>query len=321
MPLLVVALILIGGCAAAQLSVFAPAARLPGQIWTLYATGKKVVRWDVKFNYESYSVDGEKLELPLVMPDGSPSGAAPLEIAAVLSNGRVERFAKDVALGSARDALIAEWIAIIQSENGTMRKSNSVAAPGQCKRYLINTFARASAQYAMSAAPDKPLAMPTEPNAKDGGRVYGCAWTLPSPFSGNPFFTAAEYDYGDSYTLRENKEAARALLESAQPGDVIQMMAVYNNGERGTHTLLVTEAYDSETDTLHWADSNFRMRVVDGVRYGIVEAEQSRSVDEVAGWLAQSNCAATIYRLSRDLTLRQTTAADLYAVDAVKSNP
>lgn len=301
--ILIVSVLMTTTTAFAQLSVFAPETRLPGQKWVLNATGKRVVRWDVTFGSSEFTVDGDKLELPLVMPEETDS--APLTIEAVMSNGKTETYTQDVTQGSARDALIAEWIALIKADDGAMRKSNSTTAPGQCKRYLVNTFAQAAANYELILAPYITLNMPEDSNPNDGTRVRGVAWTMPENPYGSPFYTAASYDFNKSATKTLNKQAARDMLMAAKPGDVIQMMALYDNGVRGTHTLLVTEGYDEETDTLYWADSNFKNKVIDGVRYGLVVANQKRSIDEIVSWLVNPSCGATLYRISPFVALRE----------------
>jgi len=205
---------------------------------------------------------------------------------------------------SARETLISDWIWYIRADNGTARKAGSVKAPGQCKRYLINSFASVAENYSMKVSHGSVLKMPEEPNPDNDKRIKGAAWYLPSAYEGNPFFTFAEYDYDRNKTAKENKTDALEFLALAQPGDVIQMMAVYRNGERGTHTLLITAPYDRDADEMHWADSNFRVKVIDDTRYGIVEADQLWKGASVASWLANPSCAATIYRLRYDIIFR-----------------
>ncbi|HML48374.1 MAG TPA: hypothetical protein PKE04_16650, partial [Clostridia bacterium] len=72
----------------------------------------------------------------------------------------------------------------------------------------------------------------------------------------------------------------------------------------GTHTLLVTKAYDADRDYLYWSDSNFRMRTVEGVRYAYVVAQQERALDEIIGWLVNPTCGATLYRLGEAIACR-----------------
>ena len=200
---------------------------------------------------------------------------------------------------SARESLISDWIWFIRVDDGTARKAGSVKAPGQCKRYLINSFAAVAEKYTVNASPESRLNMPEEHNVD--ARIKGAAWTMPPVNEGNPFFTLAEYDFNRYKTTKENKAEALAFLSKALPGDVVQMMAVYSNGERGTHTFLITAPYDEAADEMHWADSNFRAKVVDETRYGIVEADQVWKGANVASWLANPSCAATIYRLRYDI--------------------
>lgn len=53
------------------------------------------------------------------------------------------------------------------------------------------------------------------------------------------------------------------------------MIAVYNSGARGTHTMLISQPYDARDGILYWCDSNFSNTRIDGVRYGYVRARQS----------------------------------------------
>jgi hypothetical protein len=236
--------------------------------------------------------------------DGISTKRIPLEVEATLKSGKTDTAAREIGYGTAREALIAEWIAAIQMDDGTQRKSNSLAAPGQCKRYLANMFTVVSARYELTEAPGITLYMPERPNDEKSGRVQGAAWVLPLLGTGNPFVEVGAYDFSEDRTSRENKQAARVLLEGAQPGDVLQLMAIYNNGARGTHTLMITAPYDPMTDMLYWCDSNLKNKVIDGVRYGTVMAYQSRTVEEVIGWLSNPACAATAYRLVEGISLR-----------------
>ncbi|GHU73623.1 hypothetical protein AGMMS49992_12820 [Clostridia bacterium] len=298
----------------AAIAVYAPTVRVAGQVWELKAKGSNVKEWTVRFDYKTYTVAGSKLSLPLTMPrrnvdpetaEDWDSPTIPLEIEATLANGKKELITRGITYGTAREALIADWIASIQLDDGTQRKSGTLTSPGQCKRYLINAFADVSAAYELAEHPGITLYMPERPNDEKSGRVQGAAWILPLLGTGNPFVEIASYDFSQDRTSRENKQAARAFLESVQPGDVVQLMAIYNNGARGTHTLLITAPYDPMKDMLYWSDSNFRNKMIDGVRYGTVMAYQSRTVEAFVEWLVNPACAATIYRLVDGIQLRE----------------
>jgi len=216
--------------------------------------------------------------------------------------GRLEcmdAFGHPLPLDTARGALIAAWIRAVVDQDGTSRRSDSPSAPGQCKRFLINTFRAVSGAYRLAAAPDAALAMPQEHN--DDGRVHGIAWDLPDMESGNPFEEVAHFAYDPNAGESKNAQGARALLEQVRPGDALQMMGLYSNGARGTHTLLFTAVWDAEADTVYWCDSNFNNYRVNGVRYGVVEGAQSRTVASFSQWLLHAGCGATLYRLREDI--------------------
>jgi hypothetical protein len=252
---------------------------------------------------ERYPIEGGAMTLPLVMPDAERV----ILVAEGLRPGEEPvRRVWEIRLGTPRDALLSAWMAIVAQDDGTYRRANTASAPGQCKRYLITQFAAISKGFCLTTYPRAALFMPPEHNDRakaQDNRAEGAGWTLPVAEMGNPFYEAARFDIDVNGSQRANREAALALIRQARPGDVLQMMAVYNNGVRGTHTMLIT-SYDPATDTLHWSDSNFRMKSVGGVRYGQVVAGQSRQAEEIARWLAQPSCGATLYRVRWDIGLR-----------------
>lgn len=291
-----------GAVARAEVWISAPLSATVGQALRIQASGLDIVRWQVQLGSTLYEREGPILDLSLTPPE---PGEMNLSILAVDGEGNRQQITQSVECRTARQALIEAWMDAVAQDDGALNRADSVTAPGQCKQYLINVFERVSADYAWAASPETPLFMPAQPNdPEQSGRVAGTGWELPSAEAGNPFAEVAHYDYQGGATLRENRQMARDLLEQAQPGDVLQMMAVYNNGARGTHTLLITQAYDAERDYLYWSDSNFRMRTVDGVRYAYVVARQERALDEIVGWLVNPNCGATLYRLGEAIACR-----------------
>lgn len=197
--------------------------------------------------------------------------------------------------------LIARLILTEAAQDGERLPSGNTDAPGQCMRYQINAFASASASFRLPECPEVPLAMP-DTYAQDEQRVYGSAWEMPPASDGNPFVEAARFQYDRDLTAKQNRDAAKAFLSQARAGDMLQMMAVFDNGNRGTHTLLFTQPYDARDGMLHWSDSNFHNVVVSGVKYGYAHSDQSARLDDVAAWLAADiGCAATLYRLREDL--------------------
>jgi hypothetical protein len=213
------------------------------------------------------------------------------------------------AIGAAplpAEALTARLILTQVAQDGAFQPSELRTDPGQCRRFQASGFAQAAAGYALADFPGATLYLPeAHADEDDTGRALGTAWQMPDAATGNAFTEVASYDYKSSLSAKENRQAAEDFLKNVRAGDMLQMVASYQSGGRGTHTLLFTRPYDPRLDTLHWVDSNFDNRRVDGVRYGYVHAYQERALSELAGWIAaEFGNGATLYRLRTDVVAR-----------------
>lgn len=205
-----------------------------------------------------------------------------------------------------RDMLTAEMILIEVAQDGQQSPSGSQRDHGQCKRFQIDSFAEASKGYQLAAYPGVELFLPSEhAPVEESGRPVGTCWHMPGAAEGNAFEEVARFDLNRDLTQRENEALARAFLCQVRAGDVVQMLARYTSGGRGTHTILITQPYDARDAYLYWADSNFANTLVEGERYGIVRARQRWAFEEVVGWLvADWHNGATIYRTRDDVVRR-----------------
>lgn len=204
------------------------------------------------------------------------------------------------ATPSPREALSAEMILREVAQNGVSRRSSSIGYPGQCRRFQADSFAIAAQGYTLADFAGVELYLPLEhAAAADSGRNVGACWYMPEASTGNGFVQVASFDYNRDLGLAENKALALAFLRNVQAGDVMQMLASYNSGGRGTHTILLTRPYDPRLGKLYWVDSNFANTRVDGILYGEVRAYQCWDVEDVVNWLTrQINNGATLYRVS-----------------------
>lgn len=170
-----------------------------------------------------------------------------------------------------------------------------------CKNFISYLFRQYRSLYRIGACDSVPLVIPGNLPSEDcAPYAYGIAWKSVPAEKGNPFLTAAVFLYSDSLSEKENMEQARQVMQQIQRGDVLQMSASYEYG-RGAHTAFFLSDYDPETDSVSWMDSNMRGGKVDGIRYGIVQYNETREID----WWCHAFChpgrGATLYRLRDDL--------------------
>ena len=68
----------------------------------------------------------------------------------------------------------------------------------------------------------------------------------------------------------------------------------------GAHSAIML-GYDAETDEIHWFDSNMRGGKKNGIRYGIVQFDEVKSVEWWASAFCHKGRGATLYRLRDDI--------------------
>lgn len=169
-----------------------------------------------------------------------------------------------------------------------------------CKNYTVYLFKQNRDDFRMAEYPDVQLVIPNNlPKADCKPYAYGLAWEDISAADGNPFYEAASFRYDTSLTKEENMELACEFMRQVQRGDFFQMSAQYEYGT-GAHSAIMM-GYDPETDEIHWLDSNMRGGKKDGIRYGLVQYDEVKSVE----WWAEAFClktrGATLYRLRDDI--------------------
>lgn len=169
-----------------------------------------------------------------------------------------------------------------------------------CKNFTVYLFRENRDDFRMAEYPDVPLVIPDNlPAAECKPYAYGFLWKDIPASKGNPFEVAAQFIYDPALSKDENMEKAREFMRKAQRGDYFQMSAQYEYGT-GAHSAIML-GYDPETDEIHWMDSNMRGGKKNGIRYGIVQFDEVKSVDWWAKAFCHKNRGATLYRLRDDI--------------------
>ncbi len=171
-----------------------------------------------------------------------------------------------------------------------------------CKNFTTHIFNELRDDFCMAEYPDVRLRIPN--NEQDSSPYkYGLEWEDVPAEDGNPFEEVARFRYDKNLTREENLALACDFMRQAQRGDFFQMSADYEYG-MGAHSAIML-SYDAENDEIHWMDSNMRGGKRNGIRYGICQFDEVRSVE----WWANAFCVkgrgATLYRLRDDIVYRE----------------
>ena len=169
-----------------------------------------------------------------------------------------------------------------------------------CKNFTVHLFRENRDDFRMAAYPNTPLVIPNNLEAKKcKPYYYGFLWEDIPASKGNPFYAAEQFIYDTKLSKEENLALAEAFMRKVQRGDYFQMSADYEYGV-GAHSAVML-GYDPEKDAVRWMDSNMRGGKKKGIRYGIVQFDEEKSVT----WWAKAFChkkrGATIYRLRDDI--------------------
>ena len=170
-----------------------------------------------------------------------------------------------------------------------------------CKNFTVYLFKENASNYRMAEFPDVKLVIPDNlPKEECREYVYGMEWKDIPASEGNPFYAAAEFRYDPNKSKEENWEDAREFLKQVKRGDYFQMAANYYYGI-GAHSMIFTEDYDPETDTVTWCDSNMKGEKRNGERYGYVQYDAVKEIDWFVDAFCRKKYGATIYRLRDDI--------------------
>jgi len=235
--------------------------------------------------------DGEEVSLEIFESEPDPVPA--------------EETAAPEADQSARTAFIDDIISLAKEKyeetGGRARRAQYSGDIYVCKNFTVYLFKENADKYRMAEFPDTKLVIPDNlPKAECKEYAYGLEWKPVTAEEGNPFYAAAEFRYDPEKSKEENWEDARNFLKQAQRGDYFQMVANYYYGV-GAHSMIFTEDYDPETDTVTWCDSNMKGEKRNGERYGYVQFDANKEIDWFVDAFCRKKHGATIYRLRDDI--------------------
>ena len=188
--------------------------------------------------------------------------------------------------------------------NGRPQKAASSSDIYICKNFTTYLFRKNRDDFRMAEYPDVQLRIPDNmPTKECKPYYYGLMWKDVSAAEGNPFYEAASFRYDTNLSKEENMELACEFMRQVQRGDFFQMSADYYYGV-GAHSAIML-GYDPETDEIHWMDSNMRGGKKNGIRYGLVQFDEVKSVEWWASTFCLKGRGATIYRLRDDIAYRE----------------
>lgn len=209
---------------------------------------------------------------------------------------------------SARDDLINRIVELghdlYVKANGKKQRAHYKTDIYVCKNFTTYLFRENRDDFCMSEYPDVQLKVPNNLSAaKSKPYSYGIEWEDVSAEDGNPFYVAAQFKYDTTLSEEENMALACEFMRQVQRGDYFQMSAKYEYGT-GAHSAIML-SYDPETDEIHWMDSNMRGgKNSEGIRYGLVQYDEVKSVEWWASTFCKKTRGATLYRLRDDIIYR-----------------
>ncbi len=215
-----------------------------------------------------------------------------------------EESGTETETGGAREDFIDRIVALGEKlyldADGKRKRAHYASDIYVCKNFTVYLFRQNRDDFRMAEYPETPLVIPNNlPAAKCKPYAYGFLWEDIPAEKGNPFEAAAQFIYNPDLSREENMALAMDFMRQARRGDFFQMSADYEYGV-GAHSAIML-GYDPETDEIHWMDSNMRGGKKDGIRYGLVQFDEAKSVE----WWADAFChrkrGATLYRLREDI--------------------
>ena len=198
------------------------------------------------------------------------------------------------------DRIIALGKELFDKAEGKRKRAHYASDIYVCKNFTVYLFRQNRDAFRMAEFPETKLVIPNNlPAKKCKPYAYGFLWEDIPAEEGNPFEVAAQFIYDTNLSKEENLEKAKEFMRQARRGDYFQISADYEYGV-GAHSAIML-SYDPETDEIHWMDSNMRGGKRDGIRYGLVQYDEVKSVEWWASAFCHKKRGATLYRLRNDI--------------------
>lgn len=202
------------------------------------------------------------------------------------------------------DRIISLGQKLYEDAGGKRKRAHYSSDIYVCKNFTVYLFRQNRDDFRMAEFPDTELVIPNNLEAKKcKPYAYGFLWEDIPAEKGNPFYCAEQFIYDAKLSREENMKLAMDFMRKAQRGDYFQMSADYQYGI-GAHSAIMLE-YDPETDEIHWMDSNMRGGKIDGIRYGLVQFDEVKSVEWWADAFCHKKRGATLYRLRDDIVYKE----------------
>ena len=158
-----------------------------------------------------------------------------------------------------------------------------------CKNFTVYLFRKTRDDFRMAEYPDVGCGSPTICLANASLTPMASSGKDIAASEGNPVLRCGAVHLRPSSRRRKTWNGV-AFMREVKRGDYFQMSAKYEYGT-GAHSAIMISDYDPATDTVHWMDSNMRGKKVKGIRYGIVQFNEEKSIEWWATCFCQKSAA------------------------------
>ena len=198
------------------------------------------------------------------------------------------------------DRIVALGQQLYEKAGGRSQRAHYSGDIYVCKNFTVYLFRQNRDDFRIAEYPDVELRIPNNLPAKQcKPYYYGFLWEDIPASEGNPFYVAAQFIYDSDLSKEENMALAMDFMRQAERGDYFQRSATDAYGT-GAHSAIML-SYDPETAEIHWFDSNMRGGKRNGIRYGLVQFDEVKSVEWWASTFCHKGRGATLYRLRDDI--------------------
>ena len=219
--------------------------------------------------------------------------------------GAAEETADDTL--TARADLINRIIALGQElyikANGKSQRAHYKRDIYVCKNFTTYLFRQNRDDFCMAEYPDVQLLVPNNLSAaKSKPYSYGIEWGGHFAGEGESVLHCGAVQVRQK-SVRGGKIWRWRATSCGRRSAATTFKCPRSTSTARAHSAIML-GYDPETDEIHWMDSNMRGGKKKGIRYGLVQFDEVKSVAWWASTFCKKTRGATLYRLRDDIVYR-----------------